>query len=96
MTPSTPCQARDGSITLNGSAQQVLAADPYRCFLILQAPAGAVTFSFITSTPSAGAAGCFTVAANTFLQISPVVPGNPLYAIGTNTQVLSVTVASQS
>lgn len=95
MVINTPVQVRDYSITLTGSAQSVLAADSSRSFLMVQAPsAQAVTFSFTTATPAAGAVGCFTLAAGSAPVIfGPNVPNGALYAIGTS-GVFSVTASS--
>ena len=92
MQIDTPVAVFDGSITLNGSAQTVLAYDAYRAFLLIQAPNGhAVTLSFTNPSPVAGATGCFTLAAaGAPVIFGPNVPKNTLYATGTNADVLCV------
>lgn len=80
---------RDASVTLTGSAQAAaVPANPYRNFLMIQAPvSNAVTFSFTNATPSAGATGCITLAANSAPLFFTMVPNGPINIIGTNTQV---------
>jgi hypothetical protein len=92
MMLQSPCTVADKTITLNGSGQTALAANPYRTFLMLQAPNGsAVTFSFTNATPAAGATGCITLAAaGAPIQIGPCVPNGPLYVIGTNAAVFAI------
>lgn len=79
----------DRSVTLTGSAQAAaVAANPYRNFLMIQAPvANACTFSFTNPTPAAGATGCITLAANSAPLFFTMVPNGPINIIGTNTQV---------
>ncbi len=85
MNISTPVNATtDATQTLTGTTIQALQPDPYRAFLMLQAPAGAaLLFSFTNNTVSAGATGCFSLAAASAPFIfGPNVPKGPLYVNG--------------
>lgn len=81
---------RDVSVTLTGAAQPAaVAANPYRVLLIVQAPsAHAVTLSFTNPSPSAGATGCITLAANSApFNFGPFPPNGPINLNGTTSEI---------
>lgn len=95
MMIGSPVTVSDASVALDGNSQTALAADANwtRSFLMLQAPASAVSFSFTHSTVTANTAGCFTLAANSAPFIFPgAIPQGPLYVKGTNGAVLTIMV----
>jgi hypothetical protein len=81
--PQNACQVVDRSLTLNNSAQPALPANPYRSFLLIQAPAAiAMTLSFTNATAAAGAAGTIALGTAGTLQFLPPVPQNALTVLG--------------
>lgn len=91
MITNSPVTVNDISVTLSSGTGSAT-ANQYRTFLMIQAPAAsAVTYSFTNSSPSAGATGCFTLAANSAPVIfGPNVPRNAIYLAGTGSAVVII------
>lgn len=73
-----------GSLTLNGSSQQLVPAHPQRVALYVTAPASSVTLRLGTGSAVAGQG--IVVAAGTTEKITGY--SGPVQVIGTNTQVV--------
>ena len=78
---------QDISLTLNGSAQQLVAANKYRTHLQFQAPqSAAVTYSYTNSSPndpaSTLATGCFILPAGATWSPSFGIPGTAIWVNG--------------
>lgn len=93
----TPCGSIvvDRSLTLNGSAQQLVAYNPNRTHLQFQAPpGGAIAYSYTNSScgsPSGATTGCYILSAGQTWSPSFGLPLGPIWVNGTNGQLVIAT-----
>lgn len=86
---------RDVSLTLNGSAQLLVAANSNRTHLQFQAPSGGnMAYSYTNAScgaPGTPTTGCFILAAGATWSPGFGLVGSAIYVNGTNTQLCVAT-----
>jgi hypothetical protein len=75
------CSVVDRSITLTGTVQQAIAANPYRSYLLLVGPI-AMTFSFTNQTAGTGSSGSLTLGSGGTSTFANPCPQNALFVLG--------------
>lgn len=77
----TPADA-SGTITTGGTPQEVMAANPNRCWFLFQnnSNSAVMWLSWTTATPTVNGAGCFSVqAGGSYPENGTAIPGSALY-----------------